>query len=639
MEADRTKTRNQAAIVKQLKKRAAVASQQAAEEKRHEEQPERLRDQVSAMPAMLEPDPGAMAALPDAAKKHILRFLPQSTPTPIELTHQHGHTSRLHDLAGLRSALDKPPKKSGALQESDTEKKGPGVTRVPVDEKHMTPASWYKVQGNDFVKRGDYESAIAQYSTAIELCGPNPNRAKLKAICFANRALARSKLVPPEYETALEDADVAITLDPSYAKAYFRRSSALHGLKRLAESRTALQLGKTVETAAKRGVDDKKAEEKQMHHCAICLRESNRTEPLPGCVLEPAHTFCEVCLHGMLHSKFGKTSECPLCGDALTGRNLSFQKVSLAYQVKKATGLEKKKLERENMALVELGIAANDDQSNAFRVPIEFWTEQGVGYDHGYGVPQDFNLAAKSFARAAAEGSTRAIVYIGHMHRDGRKRNFEGIGGTMPANRKIALAAYKDATKKGSAEGAYSLAQLVRDEDPHQAASYMQKAAKQGYADAQFILGNMYQEGDGVTKNTRLAMSWTKKAAEQGHVCAQETLGGMYGHQQRWTDAFDWWYKAAMQGNADAEYNVSTLFHGGKGTVQDSTKAAVFCRRAALAGGTSAQNNMAQFLWTGDGVEVNQTEAVVWWQKAAAQGHANAQRTLDQLDAQLKAMA
>ena len=47
-----------------------------------------------------------------------------------------------------------------------------------------------------------------------------------------------------------------------------------------------------------------------------------------------------------------------------------------------------------------------------------------------------------------------------------------------------------------------------------------EKAAKQGHAEAQFKLGDMYS----VEKNYKKAVEWYEKAAKQGHAEAQRIL-------------------------------------------------------------------------------------------------------------------
>ncbi|MDO4698621.1 MAG: tetratricopeptide repeat protein [Pasteurellaceae bacterium] len=52
--------------------------------------------------------------------------------------------------------------------------------------------------------------------------------------------------------------------------------------------------------------------------------------------------------------------------------------------------------------------------------------------------------------------------------------------------------------------------------------------AEQGEAKAQFNLGVMYKEGEGIKQDDYQAFKWFEKAAEQGEAPAQIALGGMY---------------------------------------------------------------------------------------------------------------
>ena len=54
------------------------------------------------------------------------------------------------------------------------------------------------------------------------------------------------------------------------------------------------------------------------------------------------------------------------------------------------------------------------------------------------------------------------------------------------------------------------------------------KSAEQGRADAQLILGSIYELGEGIPQDYAEAVQWYRKAAEQGHAKAQFMLGGMY---------------------------------------------------------------------------------------------------------------
>ena len=57
------------------------------------------------------------------------------------------------------------------------------------------------------------------------------------AVLRSNRSAAHAKL--SQFAAALEDADVAATLRPTWARAYGRRAAALHGLRRWEEAEAA----------------------------------------------------------------------------------------------------------------------------------------------------------------------------------------------------------------------------------------------------------------------------------------------------------------------------------------------------------------------------------------------------------------
>ena len=62
------------------------------------------------------------------------------------------------------------------------------------------------------------------------------------------------------------------------------------------------------------------------------------------------------------------------------------------------------------------------------------------------------------------------------------------------------------------------------DQDNVQAISWYEKAAQQGFAAAQYILGLCYANGRGVPPNNMLAEKHYGLAAKQGYEGAQEAL-------------------------------------------------------------------------------------------------------------------
>jgi len=77
-----------------------------------------------------------------------------------------------------------------------------------------------------------------------------------------------------------------------------------------------------------------------------------------------------------------------------------------------------------------------------------------------------------------------------------------------------------------------------------QAAYWYRKAAEQGLAGAQFLLGNAYDKAKGVPQDYAQAAIWYRKAAEQGFPEAQSILGILYsegkGVPQDFAEAYFW---------------------------------------------------------------------------------------------------
>ena len=84
----------------------------------------------------------------------------------------------------------------------------------------------------------------------------------------------------------------------------------------------------------------------------------------------------------------------------------------------------------------------------------------------------------------------------------------------------------------------------------------IRKAAEQGDAEAQTILGACYLNGAGVPENKTEAIKWLRMAAEQGNALAQGALGVCYfrgdGVPENKTEAIKWFRMAAEQGNEEA---------------------------------------------------------------------------------------
>jgi len=210
-----------------------------------------------------------------------------------------------------------------------------------------------------------------------------------------------------------------------------------------------------------------------------------------------------------------------------------------------------------------------------------------MGSNHlifGRGVKKSDVEAVKWLQKAAVQGDARAQTNLGEMYRDGRgglkKSDLDAAGWY----RKACGQGYEKARPYLEALNQKILEQKKMEgdkekfeqkhanfRDPSKAVSlnknlkYLQDAANQGNADAQFNLGIIYAFGKQAAKNEVEAVKWYHKAAKQGHVAAQLNLGGMYqgGHgvPQSYSKAIpskvgNKYRRSANLGCANAQYNL-----------------------------------------------------------------------------------
>jgi uncharacterized protein len=152
-----------------------------------------------------------------------------------------------------------------------------------------------------------------------------------------------------------------------------------------------------------------------------------------------------------------------------------------------------------------------------------------------------------------------------------------------------------------------------------------------GNAEAQFNLGVLYEQGNGVPKDYVQAVNWYRKAAEQGDTDAQLMLGLMYVAGDA-VQATNWFRKAAEQGLSKAQFNLGVMYSNGDGVPKDHVQAANWYRKAAERGQANAQFGLGWMYANGDGVPKNNVQAHMWYNLAAAQGFKGAKTNRNRIE-------
>lgn len=108
------------------------------------------------------------------------------------------------------------------------------------------------------------------------------------------------------------------------------------------------------------------------------------------------------------------------------------------------------------------------------------------------------------------------------------------------------------------------------------AAEEWKQDAENGNVIAAFLVGHMYKSGNGLTKSSALAFPYFLQAAQRGHSDAQVETALYYYNgdeeadiEQNYLEAANWFDKAALQFNGEAQYYLGVMHRAGQGVARD----------------------------------------------------------------------
>ncbi len=131
-----------------------------------------------------------------------------------------------------------------------------------------------------------------------------------------------------------------------------------------------------------------------------------------------------------------------------------------------------------------------------------------------------------------------------------------------------------------------------------EAAVDYRKAAEAGDARAQFMLGHMYDQGQGVPQSTQESVHWMEMAAGNGYTTAQVIMGVRYlsgdGVTANIPKAFHLFNTAAQAEDEMAYFYLGLLYDAGIGVPRDPAQAEHYYRLARANGMSVPDNPMAE---------------------------------------------
>ena len=197
-------------------------------------------------------------------------------------------------------------------------------------------------------------------------------------------------------------------------------------------------------------------------------------------------------------------------------------------------------------------------------------------------------------------------------------------GGTTstPATRVVApTAPQRDSSAQVTLDPNTELKKAFADKNYPKAFRISSEHAKKGDAAGQYILGQLYLNGQGVNKNPGVAFSWLKKAANQRHPQAQNALGSLYatgvGTRKNMQLARQQFNLASQRGVADAMRSLGIMYDKGDGVPKNMGAAIGWYEKAANKGMIDVQMMLAERYLKGIGVKSNPGKAFAYATKAS----------------------
>jgi TPR repeat protein len=230
-----------------------------------------------------------------------------------------------------------------------------------------------------------------------------------------------------------------------------------------------------------------------------------------------------------------------------------------------------------------------------------------------------------------------AAVILANIYR----RGFRSI----PKDEAEAIKWYARASAVGHVPAAKLLGDLYYNgtgttRDVKKAAAQYRQAARLGLPAAQVALAEILYNGeDGVRQDRKEALGWYQAAAKLDHPGALYALGRAYdlgeGVKADPQLAMGFYKSAALHGNAAAMTSIGTYFYEGRLVPKDDRAARRWFEEATTAYDPDGMFNLAAMMAKGEGGPKDVAMAWVWLKRAATLGHQTAPRAVEVLEARM----
>ncbi|KEA64689.1 hypothetical protein ADIMK_1142 [Marinobacterium lacunae] len=195
---------------------------------------------------------------------------------------------------------------------------------------------------------------------------------------------------------------------------------------------------------------------------------------------------------------------------------------------------------------------------------------------------------------------------------------------TTIGNYSDARSACAGPAEKGDPRAQYNMALVFRSLRQYEESLNWAQMASPHSAEARYLLGQLYEAGQGVEKDIDNALSWYRDAAEQGYPAAQYKVGRFLaeglGSEPSPAAAMGWYERAAAQGQAEAQLALGNMLLQGESVTADPVQGRYWVLRAARQGLANAQLLLGELAEQSDATVANRAEAAIWYELAGQNG-------------------
>ncbi|SFG73621.1 hypothetical protein SAMN05216175_11272 [Neptunomonas qingdaonensis] len=163
--------------------------------------------------------------------------------------------------------------------------------------------------------------------------------------------------------------------------------------------------------------------------------------------------------------------------------------------------------------------------------------------------------------------------------------------------------------------------EAIQKQDYPTAIEELKELIDEGNADATNLMGQLYENGWGVTQDTAKAKSLYERGARQGNINSVNSLRKLKNIEYK--VELDALMPKVKAGDASAQNRAGEMYEFGYGTERDGAMAFKLYQLAAEQGLVAAQHNLGRSYNFATGTEQNFEEAERWYRKAAKQGYTN----------------